>query len=55
MRGKEVVDYLRENMDLNEYEKHVFEKSGYVRWKSILHFHTVDAAKAGFLIKNKGV
>jgi restriction system protein len=55
MRGKEVVDHLRATMEFDDYEKHVFEKTGYIRWESVLHFHTVDAQKAGFLRKNKGV
>ncbi|MEO9503387.1 Mrr restriction system protein [Nonlabens ulvanivorans] len=54
MRGKEVVDHLRENLEFNDYEKHIYEKTGYVRWESVLHFYTIDAMKAGFLRKNKG-
>jgi restriction system protein len=32
-----------------------YEKSGYIRWQSILHFYTIDTIKAGFLRKQKGV
>ena len=38
-----------------EWAKAVYEKSGYVRWHSILHFFSIDCIKAGFLIKKKGV
>jgi len=55
MRGKEVVDKIRATLDFNDYEKHVYEKTGYVRWESILHFYTIDAMKAGFMRKQKGM
>jgi len=55
MRGKDVVDRIRETVDFDEYASHVYEKTGYVRWESILHFYTIDCMKAGFLIKKTGV
>ncbi len=55
MHGKEVVDKIRERVSLNEWEKNIYEKSGYVRWESILHFYTIDCTKAGFMRKKKGV
>ena len=55
LRGKEVVDKVRDSVEFNEYERHVYEKTGYVRWESILHFYTIDCMKAGYLRKNKGL
>ena len=55
LRGKDVVDKIRESVYFNEYEKHRYEKAGYIRWESILHFYTIDCMKAGFLRKNKGL
>jgi restriction system protein len=55
MRGKEVVDKIRETIEFDDYEKHRYEKTGYIRWESILHFYTIDCIKAGFLRKNKGM
>ncbi len=55
LRGKEVVDKIRDTLDFNDYEKHRYEKTGYIRWESILHFYTIDCMKAGFLRKSKGV
>lgn len=55
MRGKEVVDKIRETLDFDEYEEHRYEKTGYIRWESILHFYTIDCMKAGFLRKQDGV
>ncbi len=40
---------------MTDWEKQVYEKTGYIRWESILHFYTIDCIKAGFLRKNKGV
>lgn len=54
MRGKEVVDKIRETVIFDEYESHRYEKTGYIRWESIMHFYTIDCMKAGFLRKHKG-
>jgi restriction system protein len=53
--SKEVIEKIRERVEFTEWEKQVYEKTGYVRWESILHFYTIDAVKAGFLRKNKGI
>jgi restriction system protein len=53
--GKEVIEKLRERVNFNEWEKEIYEKTGYVRWESILHFYTIDCAKAGYLRKSKGI
>lgn len=55
LRGKEVIDKIRETVEFDDYEKHIYEKTGYVRWESILHFYTIDCMKAGYLRKNKGL
>lgn len=54
MRGKDVVDKIRDSVTFDEYESHRLEKTGNIRWESILHFFTIDCIKAGFLRKNKG-
>lgn len=55
MRGKDVVEKIRETIEFDDYENHVYEKTGYVRWESILHFYTIDCMKAGYLRKQTGV
>lgn len=55
LRGKEVVNKIRESVEFNEYEMHRYEKTGYIRWESILHFYTIDCMKAGYLRKSKGL
>lgn len=53
--GKEVIEKIRDTIELSDWEKQAYEKTGYVRWESILHFYTIDGIKAGYLRKNKGV
>jgi len=55
MRGKEVIDKIRERTEFTDWEKERYEKTGYIRWESILHFYTIDCSKAGYLQKEKGV
>jgi restriction system protein len=53
--GKEVIDIIRTRLTFNDWEKEIYEKTGYIRWESILHFFTIDCIKAGYLRKNKGI
>lgn len=52
--SKEVLQLLRDRLHPNEYELERFEKSGYVRWESFLHFYSINMKKAGWLRKQKG-
>lgn len=52
--GKQVIDTIRQTVELSDWEKETYETTGYIRWESILHFYTIDCIKAGFLRKNKG-
>lgn len=53
--GKQVIDIIRNTIEFSEWEKSIYEKTGYIRWESMLHFYTIDCIKAGFLRKNKGI
>ena len=53
MRGKQVLEEVEKRVQLGEWDKQRFEKTGYIRWKSVLHFYSIDLTKAGFLIKKK--
>jgi len=53
--GRDVIEAVEKRVSLDEWAKAVYEKSGYIRWQSILHFFSIDCIKAGFLIKKKGV
>lgn len=52
--GREVLGKVEHRVELDEWAKARLEKSGYVRWQSVLHFYSIDCVKAGFLIKKKG-
>lgn len=41
-------------LDLSEYEKANYEKSGYIRWQSVVHFYSIDCVKAGYIQKQGG-
>lgn len=55
LSGKEVVDRIKNQVALTDWDKEVYVKTGYVRWVSILHFFTIDCMKAGFMRKSKGI
>ncbi|SDX06927.1 Mrr restriction system protein [Nitrosomonas communis] len=53
--GKEVVSEVEKRVNFDDWAKAIYEKSGYVRWQSILHFYSIDCIKAGYLVKKMGV
>lgn len=55
LSGREVIEEVGKRVELDEWAKARYEKTGYIRWQSILHFFSVDCVKAGFLVKKKGV
>ena len=55
MQGAELIKLVSKKTKLDDWATHVYEKSGYVRWQSLLHFFTIDCTKAGYLVKKKGV
>jgi len=55
LSGREVIAEIEKRLTLSDWAKETYEKSGYTRWKSILHFFSIDLIKAQFLVKKKGV
>lgn len=55
MRGKEVIKIIENRVQFEESEREILEKTGNIRWMSILHFYTIDCSKAGYLVKKKGI
>ena len=55
MASSALMDALLKRVSLDEWAKGVLEKSGNIRWQSILHFYSIDLIKANYLIKNKGI
>ena len=53
--GRDVLEEVGKRVTLDDWAKATYEKSGYVRWQSILHFFSIDCIKAGYLVKKKGV
>jgi restriction system protein len=51
---KDLLERSGPKLNLTEYEKHVYEKTGYVRWTSIVHFYSIGCVKAGYLQKSGG-
>lgn len=54
MPGRDVMEAVANRVELDDWAKERLEKSGYIRWRSILHFYTIDCSKAGFLRKRSG-
>ncbi|MCQ3950074.1 MAG: Mrr restriction system protein [Planctomycetes bacterium] len=55
LRGRQVISAAEKRLKLSDYERDTHEKSGYVRWESVVHFYSIECVKAGWLRKNKGV
>lgn len=53
-RVKDLYARIEPKLKLTEYERSTYEKSGYIRWQSILHFYSIDCLKAGYLQKSSG-
>lgn len=54
MHSREVTREVEKRLTLTEVEKARYEKSGYVRWETILYFYSIGLTKAGWLLKKKG-
>ena len=54
-KSKDVISELDRRVPLDDWAREIYSKTGYTRWVSILHFHTIGPSKAGFLRKNKGI
>jgi restriction system protein len=55
LSGREIINRIRERIQFNDWEKAILEKTGYVRWESVLQFYSVDCTKAGYLVRSKGI
>ena len=53
--GRDVIGEVEKRVPLDDWARATYEKSGYIRWQSILHFYSIDCIKAGYLVKKKGV
>jgi restriction system protein len=53
--GQYLFEKIERTIELDDWARAIYEKTGHTRWKSVLHFHSIDLLKAGFLIRKKGV
>jgi restriction system protein len=53
--GRDLISEIPHRVELDEWAKASYEKSGNIRWQSTLYFFSIDASKAGLLVKKKGV
>jgi restriction system protein len=51
---RDVKAQVAKSVELLPSDLAVYEKTGYVRWESLLHFYSIDCVKAGFLLKQGG-
>ncbi|MDR1334407.1 MAG: restriction endonuclease [Holosporaceae bacterium] len=51
---KVIQSILEEKVHLDGWAKESYQKTGYIRWQSVMHFYSINYVKAGFLIKEKG-
>jgi hypothetical protein len=55
MAMRDLMAKVEKQVPLDAWAKERYERTGYARWESILHFFSIDCVKAGYLIKKKGV
>lgn len=41
-------------MNLSDYEREPFAKSGFIRWQALVHFNSIPLVKAGYIQKSGG-
>ena len=52
---RDIKQAIAPHVSENEWATQVIESNGLTRWETYLHFFSIDATKAGFLSKSKGV
>lgn len=53
-RLKDLFALAETKLNLTEHEKEPYEKTGYIRWRAIVHFYSIDCVKAGYIQKAGG-
>ena len=55
IKAGEILDALEKQLLLDDWALEVIESNGLPRWRMYAHFFSVDAVKAGFLTKERGM
>lgn len=50
-----ITEAVASKVQFDAWATETYQKTGYIRWQSMLHFFSIDCVKAGYLIKKKGV
>jgi len=51
---RDIKAEVAKRVTLTPHDLSIYEKTGYVRWETILHFYSIDCVKAGFIRKSAG-
>ena len=51
---RDIKKAVAKKVTLDEHDLARYEKTGYIRWESVLHFYSIDTVKAGFIRKSGG-
>lgn len=54
-RLKDLFARAEPTLGLSDYERAAYEKSGYIRWRAVVHFYSIDCVKAGYIQKSGGI
>lgn len=52
---KDLLEQIPNRVELNDWERVIYEKTGAVRWQSLFHFFSLGCVKSGYLLKNNGI
>ena len=55
MPAKELYPFVEANVNLTEWEKEPAGKNKYIRWTNSFQFYSINYAKAGLIVKQKGM
>lgn len=55
IKASEILDALEHELLLDDWAREIIESNGLPRWRMYAHFFSVDAVKAGFLAKERGL
>ena len=53
-RLKELFPRAEAKLNLTDYKREPYAKSGFIRWQAIVHFNSISLVKAGYIQKSGG-
>lgn len=53
--AREINPFIEANVSLTDWEKEAGGKMKHIRWRTHLHFYSIDYVKAGFILKKNGI